>query len=45
LTDVQLEQARLRLLNDRSLAVEELLPGARAASPRCQPRATAVDEI
>ena len=31
LTDEQLEQARLKLLNDRSLTVEELLPGARAA--------------
>jgi hypothetical protein len=31
LTDEQLEQARLKLLKDRSLMVEELLPGARAA--------------
>jgi len=31
LTDEQLEQARLKLLSDRSPAVEELLPGARAA--------------
>jgi hypothetical protein len=31
LTDEQLEQARLQLLNDRSLTVAELLPGARAA--------------
>jgi hypothetical protein len=31
LTDEQLEQARLKLLNDRSLTVAELLPGARAA--------------
>jgi hypothetical protein len=31
LTDEQLEQARLKLLSDRSLTVEELLPGARAA--------------
>ena len=31
LTDAQLEQARLKLLNDRSLTVEELLSGSRAA--------------
>jgi hypothetical protein len=31
LTDAQLEQARLRLLNDRSLTVDELLAGSRAA--------------
>jgi hypothetical protein len=31
LTDEQLEQARLKLLKDRSLTVAELLPGARAA--------------
>jgi hypothetical protein len=31
LTDEQLEQARLKLLSDRSLTVEALLPGARAA--------------
>lgn len=31
LTDEQLEQARLRLLSDRSPTVEELLSGARAA--------------
>jgi hypothetical protein len=31
LTDAQLEQARLKLLKDRSLTVEELLAGARAA--------------
>jgi hypothetical protein len=31
LTDEQLEQARLKLLRDRSLTVEQLLPGARAA--------------
>jgi hypothetical protein len=31
LTDEQLEQARLKLLSDRSLTVEELLSGARAA--------------
>ena len=31
LTDAQLEQARLKLLNDRSLTVEELLSRSRAA--------------
>ena len=31
LTDAQLEQARLKLLNDRSLTVEQLLSGSRAA--------------
>jgi hypothetical protein len=31
LTDAQLEQARLTLLNDRSLTVEELLARSRAA--------------
>jgi hypothetical protein len=31
LTDAQLEQARLTLLNDRSLTVEELLSRSRAA--------------
>jgi hypothetical protein len=31
LTDEQLEQARLKLLSDHSLTVEELLSGARAA--------------
>ena len=31
LTDAQLEQARLRLLNDRSLTVDELLAGSRPA--------------
>jgi Antitoxin VbhA len=31
LTDEQLVQARLKLLGDRSLTVEELLPDARAA--------------
>jgi hypothetical protein len=31
LTDEQLEQARLTLLSDHSLTVEELLSGARAA--------------
>jgi hypothetical protein len=31
LTDEQLEQARLKLLSDRSLTVEQLLHGARAA--------------
>ena len=31
LTDAQLEQARLALLKDRAITVEELLAGARAA--------------
>jgi hypothetical protein len=31
LTDSELEQARLKLLNDRSLTVEELLSSSRAA--------------
>jgi hypothetical protein len=31
LTDEQLEQARLKLLSDRSLTAEALLPGVRAA--------------